>query len=318
MNGPFLVQPNQPRDRFYRGGHRIREFRGTAASGNHVPEDWVGSTTALFGETERGLTVIGDDLLTDLVAADPQGWLGPDHVERWGSSTALLVKLLDAGERLPIHCHPDRSFASTHLGSEFGKTEAWIAVEDVTARVGFNRDVSVDEVAQWVSLQDTRAMLGALAEVSISRGSSIVIPAGVPHASGEGAFVIELQEPTDFSVLLEWRGFDIDGPVAGHLGLGFGVALGCLDVTAWSPQRLSTLVAPAGPLSPAANAYFRAERHDGVSELDPGFSIVVVVAGHGALGGDEIRAGQTWVVPFSAGTLQLTGGAEIVRCRPPL
>ena len=54
-----------------------------------------------------GITDLGNGrVLPDLVAADPDGWLGPDHVARWGASPALLVKLLDAGQRLPVHAHP--------------------------------------------------------------------------------------------------------------------------------------------------------------------------------------------------------------------
>jgi hypothetical protein len=40
----------------------------------------------------------------------------------------VLVKLLDAGERLPVHAHPDRAFALRHLDCRNGKTEAWVVV----------------------------------------------------------------------------------------------------------------------------------------------------------------------------------------------
>lgn len=318
MSVPIRLAANQPADRFYRGGERIRGFRGEAAAGDRVPEDWVGSTTPLFGETTLGLTRVGDDLLRDLVTADPEGWLGAAHVARWGANPALLVKLLDAGERLPVHLHPDREFASLHLGSPFGKTEAWIALEPVTAWVGFSREVGVDEAAAWVSEQNTSAMLAAMTTVTIDRGSSIVIPAGVPHAIGAGAFVIELQEPTDFSVLMEWRDFAIDGAAAGHLGLGFETALAALDRSAWSPERVESLVDSGGGLSPAAAGYFRAERLHPDDTLAAGFSIVVVTRGAGTLGEAQVTAGETWVVPFSAGALSVAGDVELVVCRPPV
>lgn len=317
MSTPIRLDANQPPDRFYRGGERIRAFRGVAAAGDHVPEDWVGSTTPLFGEERLGLSTIGDALLEDLIAADPEGWLGAEHVARWGSNPALLVKLLDAGERLPVHLHPDRAFASSHLGSPFGKTEAWIALGTVSAWVGFGRDVSEAEVARWVADQDGSSMIDAMTAVSITPGSSIVIPAGVPHAIGEGAFVIEVQEPTDFSVLLEWDGYAIDGSVFGHLGLGFDVALGALDRSVWSPERVSELVAPPGALAAAADPFFRAERHEGGSTLDAAFCVIVVVSGAGTLGGRAVTTGETWIVPYSAGALSLDGEVSIVRCLPP-
>ena len=41
----------------------------------------------------------------------------------------LLAKLLDAGQRLPVHVHPTREYASRHLGCAYGKTEAWYILE---------------------------------------------------------------------------------------------------------------------------------------------------------------------------------------------
>ncbi|MBO2465477.1 hypothetical protein J4709_48745 [Actinomadura sp. LCR2-06] len=64
--------------------------------------------------------------LPEAVAPDPEGRLGPAQVARWGATTGFLVKLLDAGQRLPVHCHPTRAFARAHLGCSFGKTEVWL------------------------------------------------------------------------------------------------------------------------------------------------------------------------------------------------
>ena len=74
---------------------------------------------------------------------DPENWLGATHVATFGADTALLVKLLDAGQRLPVHCHPSNEFAAAHLDSRYGKTEAWIVVgttgADPTVHIGFTR-----------------------------------------------------------------------------------------------------------------------------------------------------------------------------------
>lgn len=61
----------------------------------------------------------------------------------------VLVKLLDAGQRLPLHVHPDRRFATAHLASPYGKTEAWVILSDrpdAYVHLGFARDVSADEL----------------------------------------------------------------------------------------------------------------------------------------------------------------------------
>lgn len=320
---------NQPPERFYSGGARIAAFRGRGATGDHVPEDWVGSVTPLFGETELGLSRLPDGrLLRDAVAADPVAWLGERHVARYGTDTCLLVKLLDAGERLPVHAHPDRTFAAAHLGLAHGKTEAWVALAPADVHLAFARDVPDDELADWVRRQDTAAMLGAMHTVHLRRGDAVLVPAGLPHAIGAGAFVVELQEPTDLSILMEWDGFAIDGAALGHLGLGFGTALAAVDRRAWTAAEVEALRGAddsvVGELLPLAAELFRAERSRGPARWEAAFAVVVVVAGEGVLrAGDgstvALRTGQTLLVPHGAGAVDVdgSGSLELIRCRPP-
>lgn len=334
---PIRLDGNQLH-RFYRGGERIARFRGIPSEDPYAPEDWVGSTTTIFGEDGRGLTLLADgSTLTDAIAADPEGFLGAAHVRRYGPDPALLVKLLDAGERLPVHCHPDREFARRHLGLGVGKTETWLIVEanDSSVHLGFRDDVDAHVVAGWVERQDRDAMLGALNELRVMPGDRVFVPAGLPHAIGEGILLVELQEPSDLSVLLEWTGFDVDGRRDGHLGLGFDVALRCLTRGALDGGALAHLKRAADDLPetrsgvttllpPEADAFFRAERlRPGPSvSLEPGFSILVAVAGQGRLeterGGEvELARGDTVLVPHAAGTGALTGEVDVLRCQPP-
>src|SRR5699024_1300734 len=202
----------------------------------------------------------------------------------------LLVKLLDAGQRLPVHCHPSNEFARQHFASHFGKTEAWIVLgtegPEPTVYTGFREAVDAETVASWVSAQNSEAMLSALNPLPVSVGDCVLVPAGLPHAIGSGVFVVELQQPTDFSITLEWEGF-LDTAAHGHLGIGFPAALGALDRSAWSPERLASLVRRRpndgppirSPLPPAAAPYFRAEMLAPTSTvlLAAEFTIIVVL-----------------------------------------
>ena len=133
-----------------------------------MPEDWVGSTTTLFGEESVGLSVLPDGRrLRDAVAADPLHWLGADHLARYGADTMLLVKLLDAGERLPVHIHPLREFAHPHLDRQHGKAEAWCILDGGEVHLGFRREVSEVELDRWVAEQDTEAMLEAMHVIAV-------------------------------------------------------------------------------------------------------------------------------------------------------
>lgn len=330
---PVRLGANTPRS-FYRGAGRVHAFRGLAAPDDpYYPEDWVGSTTTRYGRSD-GLAVLPDgSSLAEAIAGTPEAWLGPAHVARFGADPAVLVKLLDAGERLPLHVHPDRRFALTHLASPYGKTEAWVivdAVPDAYVHLGFARPVEPDELAGWVRDQRVPEMLAATNRIPVQRGDAVLVPAGLPHAIGPGVFLVEAQEPTDLSVLLERDGFEVPESAA-FLGLDVDRALGCVDRGGWSSARLDGLRRSGGAvrpgverlLPPAADEFFAAERlrPDPVSVLDPGFSVVIVLAGRGTLryGGAPLPVGRgdTLVVPYAAGPGELRGEVEAVRCRPP-
>ena len=318
---PFVLPPNQFH-RFYRGGARIDALRGAPAGPDHRPEDWIGSTATTLDSETDGLSRLDDGrVLRDLVRADPEALLGPEHTARWGADPALLVKLLDAGERLPVHAHPGRAFAREHLGLSFGKTESWLILEaepDAAVHVGLREPVETDTVRGWLERQDADEMLGALHRVPVRAGDAILVPAGTLHAIGAGILLLELQEPTDLSVLLEYRRFGVEGGPE-HLGLGWDTALASLD------RSGAPAPSPAPDLPPEADPYFRAQRLQpgtAAAELEPSFAVLVVVDGDGVLRtehGDELglRRGTTALVPHAAGSTTVEGAVHAVRCLPP-
>jgi mannose-6-phosphate isomerase len=284
-----------------------------------------------FGEPDIGVSSLPDGRsLRDAVATEPETFLGPRHCERFGSDVAVLIKLLDAGQRLPVHLHPDDDFAREHLGSPYGKTEAWIILQaepQAAVHVGFRQRVDLATVAGWVESQDSEAMLSALNRVQVGSGDTLFVPAGTPHAIGDGILLAELQQPTDFSVLLEWKGFAPDREAA-HLGLGFEVALKALDLKPWSDEDLARARSGRGGrdgverLFPAeADAFFRAERVSSGARLDQGFAVLLATGGNAALRGDgwnlEIATGDAVLVPFAAGPCLFEGQAEALLCMPP-
>jgi mannose-6-phosphate isomerase len=199
-----------------------------------------------------------------------------------------------------------------------------------TVHIGFREEQSPDTVAAWVRDQDAPAMLGALNTVTVAPGDTVFVPAGVPHAIGTGVFIVELQQPTDLSVMLEWTGF-VDSPEAGHLGIGYKTALGCLDHSGWTPDRLTTLVrkpeddgAVTELFGPAAAGFFRAQRITARSGaiLEPSYAVLVVLAGAGELTTEDgeksaLGKGDTVVVPHAAGAVTIDGELTAIRCLPP-
>ncbi|WP_082589784.1 class I mannose-6-phosphate isomerase [Agromyces sp. Soil535] len=324
-----VLPSNRPPKRFYRGGRRITDFRGETPAGEREPEDWVASVTTVAGEPSVGRSTLPDGrLLAEALAADPVGWLGQAHVERWGADPLLLVKLLDAGQRLPVHAHPAGDFAHRHLGRAHGKAEAWYILQGGEVQLGLIRSVGVIELFGLVEQRDADRMLGLLHRVTVSPGDVVYVPPGVLHAIGEGVLLVEVQEPEDLSILVEWAGFELDGPRDGHLGVGYPLALEAVERRARSLEEIARLARPAGAgasvLPAEADRYFRLERAviDGAVELEPGFAVLVVTDGaltlETAAGELDLPRGTTAVAPHSAGPLRVSGHGDLLACRPPL
>ena len=340
---PVVMPPNVI-DHFYLGGQHIADLRGVDLPSPRRPEEWLASTVHRAGEDLLGLSVVPDGrLLREVVAADPLGWLGTtENGAGVDGETGILVKLLDAGQRLPVHVHPTRAFARDHLQCGYGKTEAWYILstdgDDPAVWVGFSSDVDPDELAARVDAQDSAWMLDHLNKIPVRPGDGVVVPAGTPHATGAGVFLTELQEPTDFSILLEWS-VTTSGREESHLGLGFDAALGAVEHRALVGDGLANLLwhndvdatsdAPMRGLSPAADEFFRldvlAPPTGGVANVGAGFAVVVVLEGSGWMSPNvppedsarlDVRRGEVLAVPAGYGDWQLAGQVRAVLCRP--
>lgn len=346
---PILLSANQPPDRFYCGGPEINRFRypqSTASDRNDLqptfqPEDWVASTTPCHGCRPLGLTKLPDGrLLADAIVTEPEYWLGPAHVAAFGADTKLLVKLLDAGQRLPVHAHPDGYWARKHVpGATHGKAEAWYVLKGGEVHLGLREDVALDELRQLVLSQEVVPnLLERLHRLDVRPHQTVYIPPGFLHAIGKGMLVVEVQEPSDLSVLLEWRGFAIDGAQKGHLGVGWDTALTSVDRVGRRREDIEKLVMDGsrsttstkqseGVFATPSEEFFRLERVKMTGgrkhALTQGFAVVIVLGGAFTLGSmsssDKLHLpkGSTALLAFADGTLTLQGTGEALVARPP-
>lgn len=185
----------------------------------YYPEEWVGSTVQAtnpgkYFRAGEGLAVISSGIpepvaLKALIEQFPEEMLGARHVKTHGSNPALLVKLLDAAIRLIIHAHPTKDFAKKHLNNCFGKTEAWFVLEtrpevaDPYVLIAFKDKISRPRYKEMLLKNQIGEMMKVMHRVSVKPGDVVYVKAGLPHAIGEGIFMVELQEPTDYSIILE-------------------------------------------------------------------------------------------------------------------
>lgn len=332
---PVLLPPN-PVQHFYRGGDRIAALRGIEPETDHQPEEWLGATVSRFGTPDTGLAVTADGApLRDLVTADPAAWTGPGSGADAGD-VGLLVKLLDARQRLPVHVHPDRAFATSHLDCPYGKTEAWFVLDtepDSAVHLGWNTDLDRAELDRRRDAQDSEWMLAHMNRVVVREGMGILVHAGTAHAIDGGIFVAEVQEPTDFSILLEWS-VTTSTREESHLDLGFDAVMPAVSADRLAPEQLAALISdagttPAGPrfrslLPAAADPFFRlwdaAVAGNVSTERPAGFGVVLVQEGEGELVGASGRIavshGQAFAVPHAFGAWHLAGDARVLVAEP--
>ena len=113
--------------RTYTGGAEIDRWRGKeqCETGN-FPEDWVASTTLARnpGREEivegysRVLNIPGQPYLNDILKEQPENYFGTSHLEKIGQKMGVLIKLIDAHERLTIQAPPDQTFAKAVFPSK--------------------------------------------------------------------------------------------------------------------------------------------------------------------------------------------------------
>ena len=153
------------------------------------------------------------------------------------------------------------------------------------------RDRNKEDLLKLVRSQDSAALLASLRRAEVSVGDAILVPAGVAHAIDAGIFLLELQEPTDLSALLEWEGFAVDGIKDGHLGLGFETVTDALKLDPLTHNEFESLIARNALTGGAlrsnlplkADGYFRAHLAPQSGEFEAGFAIALVLNGSGSV-----------------------------------
>ena len=330
---PVKLAPNLV-DHFYAGGGKIASLRGIETTSDHQPEEWIAATVARADAWPIGLARTTDgEFLRELVAADPESWVGANLPD---GDTGVLLKLLDAGQRLPVHVHPDRQFASDHLDCPYGKTEAWYVLDasaEAAVYLGWREDVDPDELARRREAQDGVWMLERMHRIDVAPGNGIVVPAGTVHAIGAGVFVAEVQEPTDLSIVLEWS-VTTSGREDSHLGLGFDAVMPAVSHARLDLDRLASLRTHVDPtnradtplscLAPDADPFFRlhlaASTGDSTIEVEAGFAAAIVLNGRGSLAWGsssiDVRPGDALAVPASLGPWTIAGEASLLVARP--
>ena len=246
---------NAPRAwRTYFGGKMIDGLHGiNDTEDTHFPEEWIASVVSAKNagrehiKNEGFSYVDGTELsLKELIEADPEKVLGKAHFEKFGGTPGVLVKLLDAAERLTVQVHPTKEKARLYFDSDYGKTECWhiigtreIGGEKPCIYMGFKDGVTKEKWRDVFDRQDIDAMLDCLNKIEVKVGDTYLITGGMPHAIGAGCFLVEIQEPTDYTLRTEKitpSGLEISEPAC-HYGIGFDKMFECFEYGALDTEK---------------------------------------------------------------------------------
>jgi len=152
----------------------------------------------------------------------------------------LLIKLLDAREKLSLQVHPPEKIAG-ELGGE-PKTECWyVAVAEPGAEifVGFREPITRAQFERSLRAGSAADHVGT---IRVNTGDAMFLLGGRFHAVGAGNLLVEIQQNSDTTYrVFDWNRVDENGkPRQLHVDQ----ALQCIDFTDVAPK----LVQPKGEL----------------------------------------------------------------------
>ncbi len=237
--------------RTYTGGSLIDRIHGIEDSKDtQFPEEWIMSTVVARNagreDIIEGICFLDDDRsvsLKDYIESDPEKALGTRHAQSIGATTGVLVKVIDAAERLTVQVHPNKEKALSLFNSKFGKTECWYVLggrtidgEAPSIYMGFKPGITREEWKRCFDEQDIPALLGHMHHIEVKPGDTWLINGGVPHAIGTGCLLVEIQEPTDYTIRVERttpKGLKV-ADMGCHQGLGFDRMFDCFDYNGYT------------------------------------------------------------------------------------
>jgi len=298
------------KERVWGGRELERLYHKPLPPGVLIGESWE------ISDRPGDVSVIANGTL----AGKDLGWLMENHsadllgeARPQGGRFPLLIKILDAQDKLSLQVHPPPAKAA-ELGGE-PKTEMWYVAEAAPGAelyVGLKRGVTRAEFEQ-------RIKAGTVAEcfhrLSVRPGDAMFLPSGRVHALGAGLVIFEIQQNSDTTYrVFDWNRLGLDGkPRELHVPQ----SLASIDFNDSEPSLLPQVFVQQGaqkgrPL--VRDPLFTADAHQagaGVNvPLRPGkMQIIALLAGRVQIDdGTEtlaLAAGQFCLVPASLAQVTL-------------
>ncbi len=191
------------------GGCLLKEFYGRDIPYDHTGESWDiachshGMSRVKDGPL-KGMTLetLFDEYKDDLIGSIA------DRYDKF----PLLVKIIDANNRLSLQVHPDDAYAKVHEEGELGKSEMWYvlnAKDGAKVTLGLKDGVTRKQFKTGLDEGDIYDLIN---EIPVKAGDVINIPAGLIHSIEEDILLAEVEENSDTVYrVFDWNRMGLDG-----------------------------------------------------------------------------------------------------------
>lgn len=308
------------------GGRNLTKLGKLLPQGN-VAESWELSCHP------DGQSIISNGCYMDMSLYELIKKAGTDVVGKGLPSSAierfpLLIKFIDANDRLSVQVHPEDAYAKIHENGELGKNEMWYilsAKEDAKLVYGITPGTSKESFEKAVN---EGRINECLKYVPVKAGDFLNIPAGLVHAIGEGIVLAEVQQNSNTT----YRVYDYDrvDKNGNKRPLHVEKALDVIDFSgAQASEKAEGIRYSEDSYEiniKIANTYFAIEhiRLSGqLQEYADGskFCIYIFTEGSGRIQYEEdsieVRLGETVLIPAALGKYTVEGNLSAIKTYVP-
>ena len=237
-----------------------------------------------------------------------------------GEKFPILIKFIDATDKLSIQVHPDDEHAWMFNEKDSGKTEMWYIVDaddDAEIVYGLIPDISISDFARVSKRGDCRFCLN---RIKVKTGDVFFIPPGMVHAIGKGILIAEIQQNSDIT----YRVYDYDRVDAEgnkrelHTEKAFKV------MRQYNNNEISSICYQRTHQAADGNSIVSCKHFDvklydlknriDLSSLENSFHSIICVQGSGTIRFGKkiykIHCGDCWYIPAGCGEYSLMGNQK--------
>ncbi len=283
--------------------------------GKEIPSDKTGEAWEVaahpHGQSVAASEPYCGQTLGDLVEQYKEELVGTEVYARYGTYFPLLIKFIDANQNLSVQVHPnDEQAVSLEGEGASGKTEMWYILDarpGAKLVYGFNKDLTEEELRESLEKGTLEEYLNW---VPVQPGDTFYIPSGTLHAIGAGILICEIQQNSDLTYrVYDYNRLGLDGkPRQLHVEKAVQVVNRKAPVGA---EKADIDQGVKSPFFETTRLYVDQPLTLPVSQER--FEILIVLEGEGVMNGLPVRAGDSILVPATAGSVSIEGKMTLIR-----